>query len=149
MALAKIRKTGTLIPMKLSTGLKWIWPVLCLGLTSMLWVTVEGNQLLRERLRMAKLELVLQARECSGIRRDNIIWATTFKELGTRLHVDTTWMPMMATAIWRQTGEPASGDTIMKELRKRVTIGPKFRGIGGSVESDSDEGPWCRKLKRK
>ena len=99
-----------------------------------LWTT----SLLRENAALCKQVVTIQETWCQGIQDVNVVCEETIVDVAGRLGLDTEWMPLVTTALWRR----ASGGAGIRKARE--TMGapawqrepPLGSGIGGGTDED-------------
>ena len=146
--------------MKLQYWKRWFWPGLSGALALALVWTLWTNHLLRENVALYKRVVTVQEEWCQGVQGVNDLCEATIVDIGARLGLDTEWMPLVTTALWRR----ASGGVSIK--RARAGLGaPSWQkhgplsggfgddgevptGIGGGTEAD-ERAPAKPRVKRR
>lgn len=72
--------------------------------------------LLKERLVLLERVVEVQDRWCEGLGEVNQVCEASFLEIAQRLGLDTQWMPLVNTALWKRAAETKSVAQARREL---------------------------------
>jgi hypothetical protein len=82
---------------------RWVLPALCLTLAIGWAWTATLNDGLREQVSLLKRVAEVQGRWCAGLGEVNTVCEETMVDLAARLGLDSEFMPLVTTALWRRT----------------------------------------------
>jgi hypothetical protein len=88
--------------MRLQQCKRWFWPVVSGVLALALAWTLWTNHLLRENTALCNRVVTVQAKWCDGLKQVNALCEQSFTDLASRLGLDTEWMPLVTTALWKR-----------------------------------------------
>jgi hypothetical protein len=81
---------------------RWIWPALCAVLSLALAWALWTNHLLRGHVALCNRAVAVQAEWCDGLKQVNELCEGALLDIGARLGLDTAWMPLVTTALWKR-----------------------------------------------
>lgn len=123
------------------------WPGLCGALTLALIWALWTNHLLRENAALCKRVVTVQDEWCDGLRGVNRVCEEALVDVASRLGLDTEWMPLVTTALWKRATQGMNVRRARAELgatawQKDPPLGwaqaedGLEAGIGGGTEED-------------
>ena len=118
---------------------RWFWPgvsgVLALALAWVAWT----NGLLHENAALCRETVAVQREWCAGLQDVNAVCEATIVDVAIRLGLDTDWMPLVTTALWRRASDDLDVRKARRELgAKHWQKASPLAGIGGGDDTEPE-----------